>query len=123
MKKMAAVALCFMLLPLTSFANTQVMNFRCALSSAELCEKAIAQELTAQKCDFTASSVKCETSSEEGKQYCEAVSSNCSDASSDGFSGITCKPGSKKATFQSRNITATWARSFLWIWVKNFCKQ
>ena len=117
---MKMIFLGILLTPFFAFADG-TMSVRCTSSSVSSCEQKVFAELQKQSCGVNAQSVRCASQSGDAI-YCTADVQNCSDASSDGFTGVNCHEGTL-TKFSDRELTADWARSFLWIWVRSFCKQ
>ncbi len=102
------------------FANAGQMRIRCLGSSALSCESEVVNELQKQQCGVANRRIRCVQG--EDAYLCVADVGNCADAVSDGFAGVGCPEGTR-VKFNNRNLTADWAVSALWIWVKSFCKM
>ncbi|MGE3608622.1 MAG: hypothetical protein AB7I27_03460 [Bacteriovoracaceae bacterium] len=101
-------------------AMASEVNLRCTDSSIEKCTARVAAEISAQQCVLANETIRCEKL--ESGILCSAETEKCSDASSDGFVGVTCSQGTK-VDIKDKKLTATWARSVLWLWVKSICKS
>jgi len=108
--------------PLIASADSD-MSIRCKNSNVDVCAQKVQTELNLQGCGLESGSVNCQTSTDEQNvTYCSAKVKSCADATSDGFTGVLCNDGGTLVNFSDRQLTADWARSFMWIWVRSFCK-
>lgn len=103
-------------------ADFHEINYRCKDSKAASCAERVRRELLVQNCKFQSASIKCETSNEDKAFYCSALSSNCLNSHSNGFTGALCSDGILRP-IKDRKLSATWAVSIFWIWVRSFCKE
>ena len=116
---MKKIFLGVLLAPTFALADS-TMSIRCTSSSVSVCEQKIVTELQNQNCGVNAQSLHCSTQSNDAI-YCTADVQNCSDATSDGFTGVVCREGIL-TKYNDRSLTADWARGLFWIWVRSFCK-
>lgn len=121
MKKTLLTLICLCAFSVVAIASNNETQFRCTADSIENCEKKVLAELENQQCEPLQNTIVCRESSSDKAIYCSANTNRCRDASSDGFSGITCREG-VKVSIKDRKLSATWARSILWIWVRSMCK-
>lgn len=118
--KKSLFTLALMLMPLVSFGEN-TMRIRCTAWNPQDCEGKVIAELQKQQCGLDESSLRCK--GESDGVYCSANVQSCFDAHSDGFTGKKCGGGATMKKFSDHDLTATWAISFLWLWVREFCQQ
>lgn len=120
MRKFAITIVVTFTIPISTFAA--VVGFRCTKGTAQQCSVMSIQELERQGCTPFKRKPKCTVYSEDRNAvYCDIETEACSDASSDGFQGITCRVGGK-VRIRNPNLSATWAIGN-WNWVRFFCKE
>ncbi|MCB9072010.1 MAG: hypothetical protein H6623_00180 [Bdellovibrionaceae bacterium] len=106
----------------TNVAYGDAVSFRCSVDSEKVCVDSIVQELNGKQCVFDASNIRCQLIPDDtGVLYCDVHTANCGDATSNGGMGVTCDSGMKKVKIQNSQLSATWAISILWIWVRSMC--
>lgn len=114
-----------LVLSIILFSNLTIageVRFRCTNPSESTCKYKIEEEVLMNNCGQESSDILCQAVEKDSAFYCKVKTAYCYSASSDGFMGVTCPKGDKKVILDSQ-LTADWARTFLWLWVRYICVE
>lgn len=121
MKKLLYVLLIVGSISPLAMGTENRVSFRCKDKTIDSCKERVLKELELKACMANVETLECKQEPTDNNMiYCQATAIRCSSASSDGLSGVNCKAGEIKR-INDKYLTADWARTILWIWVKDMC--